>query len=221
MDQFKRIGPFFLSLMFPKTCVSCRGEGSHFCQDCLSLLPLTQWTYPLPPSSPLSTLFSAVSYEEPLARLLIRKLKYTPFLRDLSLQCAFLIGAHIVETRPDQDFSRFLLVPVPLHKKRLKWRGFNQAEEIAKELSGLLGAELVSNVLFRVRPTKPQVELSEKERIENIKGAFLVKDSALVKNRDILLVDDVSTSGGTMEECARALQGAGASRVFGAVVARG
>ena len=119
----------------------------------------------------------------------------------------------------------FLLVPVPLHKKKLKQRGFNQAEEIAKKLSEALKISLVADLLIKVKETLPQVGLPMEERKENLKGVFAIKNFTPTPNfgvgaSKILLVDDVYTTGSTMEECAEVLKKAGAKEVWGVVAAR-
>jgi len=120
------------------------------------------------------------------------------------------------------DFSGFLIIPVPLEKRRMKWRGFNQSREIAEELasSSGLGLRVLNNVLIKTKETLPQVELSDEARKENIKGVFLVKKD-LIKNKKILLVDDVYTTGATMIECARVLRESGAREIIGIAIARG
>lgn len=117
--------------------------------------------------------------------------------------------------------SEFVLIPVPLDKKRLRWRGFNQAEELAKGISKFLNIEILNNILIKTKETLPQVELSDEERKENIKGAFACQNQEKIKGRKILLVDDIYTTGSTMEECARVLKKAGAKEIIGIVVARG
>jgi ComF family protein len=120
----------------------------------------------------------------------------------------------------EKNFSDFILIPIPLEKKKLKWRGFNQSEEIGKKLAENLKIPIFSNVLFKIKETRPQVELSEKERRENIRGCFLVKNKDLIKNKKILLLDDVFTTGSTMEEAAKTLKEAGAKEIVGIVLAR-
>ena len=112
------------------------------------------------------------------------------------------------------------LIPVPLFKRKLKKRGFNQAEEIAKELSRVLKIPLISDNLIKTKETPPQVNLSEKEREENLKNAFFCKNPALIKQKKIFLIDDVYTTGSTMEECAKTLKQSGAKEIWGIVVAR-
>lgn len=112
-----------------------------------------------------------------------------------------------------------MLVPVPLHPRRLAWRGFNQSLELARDLSGRLARPLVRNALIRIRDTTPQSLLPGSRRLGNILGAFEA-DPAIVAGRTILLVDDVMTTGATVETAARALRLAGAVRVDVLVVAR-
>lgn len=105
------------------------------------------------------------------------------------------------------------VMPVPLHKKRLRWRGFNQALILCNEISRHTGLWVDPLTLKRIRWTHPQTRLPLKERPGNVKDAFAVARPDFVKDRVILLVDDVSTSGSTLMECARVLKKAGARRV--------
>ena len=117
--------------------------------------------------------------------------------------------------------SDFILIPVPLDKKRLKWRGFNQAEEVGKELYKFFNIPLISDCLIKIKQNLPQIELSGKQREENTKGVFSVKTKELINGKKIVLVDDIYTTGSTMEECAKVLKTVGAKEVLGIVVARG
>ena len=110
-----------------------------------------------------------------------------------------------------------LLLPVPLHPRRLKARGFNQALLLAQ---GFPDRPTGLEVLKRLRHTVPQVGLNPKERRDNVKGAFGVSQPAAVKGRKILLIDDLYTTGSTVRECARVLRRAGAARVEVLTVAR-
>lgn len=117
------------------------------------------------------------------------------------------------------DASRFnwrkadCIAPVPIHPIRRRLRGYNQSELLARRLGELTGLPLV-NAAVRTRHTRPQVELSGDERRANVKGAFGVPDPSLVKDRTILLVDDVATTCSTIYECSLSLLSAGASRVY-------
>jgi len=118
----------------------------------------------------------------------------------------------------DQDL---ILVPIPLTMKKERKRGFNQAKEIAKELSNKLELPLIDDVLLKIKETLPQVDLEENLRIQNPKGSFLVKNEHKIMGKKILLVDDVYTTGSTMEECSKILRDAGAKEVWGVAIARG
>jgi len=163
---------------------------------------------------------SFAEYEGGL-RGLIHLLKYesvTPAAGPLGGMLAQAIG----ELLPGCRSSMPLLIPVPLHKSRTSARGFNQSELIAraaaKRLPGRL--EVVCGALVRQRDTVSQVGLSREERIANVRDAFRVTGPRRVRGRDIILVDDVMTTGTTLSECARVLKQAGAERVWAATVAR-
>jgi ComF family protein len=125
-----------------------------------------------------------------------------------------------------KNFSLFkdnpLLIPVPLHKKRLNWRGFNQAGLLAKDISDAYHMSYRGDVLARIADPKHQADIKAKEdRINNVRSNFVVTDSALVRGRTIILVDDICTTGATLNECARILKESGAKKVIGFVIARG
>jgi len=113
-----------------------------------------------------------------------------------------------------------LIVPVPLHRKKLRSRGFNQSVLLSEIFSSHWGIPLERHNLGRIRWTEPQVNLSAADRKANVKGAFSVRNPERVRGRRVLLVDDVLTTGSTVEECARMLKGAGADEVTVITVAR-
>jgi competence protein ComFC len=113
-----------------------------------------------------------------------------------------------------------LIVPVPLHPRRLRWRGFNQSVLLAREVGRAYSTAMDPFVLARRRETPPQTQLTEIERRRNMRGAFAVNPNRSVKNKSILLVDDVYTSGATVNECSRALRRAGAKQVYVLTLAR-
>jgi len=211
---------FLLDLFFPKHCFNCQQEGEYLCPDCQACLEISS-IHQKEKYSCLDDLCFATDYQKPLVKKLIKLFKYEPFIKELAITLTSLIIEHFQLLDQKPDFSDFVLIPVPLEKRRLKWRGFNQAEEIAKELSSFLTIPLINNVLIKTRETLPQVELSDEERKENIKGAFFCQSPEKIKKRKILLVDDVYTTGATMTEAARVLKKSGAKEVIGIVVARG
>ena len=130
------------------------------------------------------------------------------------------LAALLVERAPFVVGVYDVVMPVPLHVERLRWRGFNQAQFLAQPLARAAGVALDPHSLQRVRPTRPQVDLDEKERRHNVLGAFRVTRPQRIAGRSILLVDDVYTTGATVNECSRALLQAGAKRVDVLVLAR-
>jgi ComF family protein len=161
---------------------------------------------------PFTRARAAALYDGPVA-LVIKRFKF-------NIQLAFLQVMQLWLQRPscrELAAAADLLVPVPLHKKRLKSRGFNQALLLAWAFPE---SPWSREALVRTRHTVPQVELKPQERKANVKGAFAVSDPALVQGRQVLLVDDLYTTGATVKECARVLRRAGARRVEVLTVAR-
>lgn len=130
----------------------------------------------------------------------------------------YLIG--VLETEIRSMECPDVIIPVPLHPKRLRNRGFNQAVMVARPLSKRLGVSLDVDTLVRASDPGPQVDRERKERIQAVKGIFDVEDPQRIKGKNVLLIDDVLTTGATVNECARALKKSGASRVEILTIAR-
>jgi len=148
-------------------------------------------------------------------RQAIHELKYRN-LRALAQPLARLLRDYLADSPLPAD----ALVPVPLHSKRLKERGYNQSRRLAQELGKLMNVPVVDDCLFRRRHTSPQTRTSSaEERKRNIADAFACHNDNL-RHKQVLLIDDVATSGATLDACAVALKAAGASSVWGLVLAR-
>jgi competence protein ComFC len=222
--MWTKVKNFILDLLYPQFCFNCGKEGSYLCQDCQSILEILnthQKHQTHPPAGGLKDLYFALPYQSLLIKNLIQKFKYRPFVKELAQPLTSLIITHFQLLDKKPNFSDFILIPVPLEKRKLKSRGFNQTEEIGKELSKFLKIPLLNNILAKIKETPPQVDLFDEERKENIKGVFTVRNGGLIKNRKILLVDDVYTTGSTLEECANVLKETGVKEIIGIVVARG
>ncbi len=107
-----------------------------------------------------------------------------------------------------------VILPVPISDKKLKTRGYNQSELLAKEISQKLNCDTYNNILIRVKDTVTQTNLTRKERQENLKDAFAINDKKLIKNKNVLLIDDVLTTGSTAEECSKVLLKNAAKNVY-------
>jgi len=153
-------------------------------------------------------------------RGLIHLLKYD-HVRPAARLLGRMLAKAVEDLRPDLGDTLPVVVPVPLHAARLRERGFNQSEEIARAALRLLpGFRMSTRVLVRQRATVSQIGLTRHQRRANLRGAFAVAAPEDIAARDVLLVDDVFTTGTTVSECARVLRRSGASRVFVATVAR-
>ena len=148
-------------------------------------------------------------------RQAIHQLKYKN-LRALAVPLAKLLQDYLTANPLPAE----VLVPVPLHQKRLKERGYNQSNLLARELGKLINLPVVDECLIRQRYAPPQARTSTlDERRTNVIDAFICRDHKL-KGKQILLIDDVSTSGATLDACATALKASGATSVWGLVMAR-
>ena len=122
--------------------------------------------------------------------------------------------------REPEAFAADVLVPVPQHPSRVRERGYNHAELIARPVARILGIPFRSYLLVRTRPRPDKLRLTRRERWETVRGAYAMHQDAQVDKVRVLLVDDVFTTGATLDACSRALRGAGAARVLGVTVAR-
>jgi ComF family protein len=120
---------------------------------------------------------------------------------------------YALENIPTNEID--FIVPVPLHRLRLKEREFNQSEILASRLAKYFNIPLIKNSLIRTRPTPPQANLSKEERLKNVNGAFKLRENELLKGKNILLIDDVFTTGSTVDQCAKVLKKEGKAREVG------
>lgn len=127
--------------------------------------------------------------------------------------------AEVIKREADEE-EYDLILAVPLHVRRVRQRGFNQSLLLARETGRIAGIGVSSGALIRHRWTVPQVGLDEKSRRENVRGAFKIKEPACIKDKTILLIDDVFTTGSTVNECAGVLMTGGARAVDAITLAR-
>ena len=219
-----------LDWIFPPHCGGCNELGQRWCSDCQSNTetinfpicnkcgePVNQKNFIHKKCSldleSISFIRSFGYYRPPLSNA-IQKLKYQ---NDIGI--AESLAGYITELYKEINWETDFIIPVPLSRERMQQRGFNQAKLIAKPFSLIINRPLLSNVLVRISNTKSQVGLSREERKNNVKQAFLVKDDIIMGKR-IVLVDDVSTTGATLEACAKALKKAGATSIVGLTLAK-
>ncbi len=224
----------FLNLLFPKYCLGCKKEGVWICDECAATLAyakitLCPWCSKVPTvcgfvcqecrsKTNLSQIIWAYDYNNKLVEKLVLSLKYAYVEEIAEFMGRSLATLFAADTRKEGDY---IVVPVPLHKRRMKERGFNQAERIARAFAKQLGLLPAAHVLVRVKHTKSQVGLSKEERSANVSEAFSVRDAGALSGKTIILIDDVYTTGATLREAARALIAAGAKKVIGVAFAKG
>jgi ComF family protein len=223
--------PRLLRVLWPPRCLAC-GEDGHdgrdLCLACASDLPWNRvacptCALPLPAPAPacgaclqrpppLDAIHAAFVYVQPLDRLLPR-FKFHGDLAAGRLLAQLMADAFAGTDRPEA------VVPVPLHRRRLRSRGYDQALELARPLAHALGLPLRADALCRVRATAAQSELSALARRRNVRDAFVVAGAAKLPAH-VVLVDDVMTTGATLHAAAKALRRAGVQRVDAWVCAR-
>lgn len=236
-----KITDSFFDLMFPKFCVGCKKEGAYLCRDCKDLLQI--YHFPFCPmcknkisnrekcsrhqsckQSRVKLCLSPFSYDNILIKNLIHNFKYE-FIKSIGPELAVFMTESIKKSallnRQDAiPLNRILIIPVPLHRRRLAWRGFNQSEILAREIAKDLSLELFRG-LKRIRNTKPQIDMPDREkRDENIKDAFVCEKPKKIKHKIVILIDDMITTGATIEECAKVLKKSGAKEVWALTVAK-
>lgn len=230
-----------LDTLFPLYCLGCEKKGAWLCSVCLGQLPIhleQRCSFCLRHITPygqvcfscrdtaapaLDGTFVASPYHGSLLPHAIHTFKYR-FIPGLAIPLGTLLASAIEKSSlPLPD----LILPVPLHRRRLRFRGFNQSELLARTLAESLtpglGIPVLTDVLLRTRFTKPQMKTeSREERLANLKNAFALTEGKkeYITGKSIWLIDDVATTGTTLEECARVLKQHGAQTVFGVVLAR-
>ncbi len=218
-----------LDLLFPPRCVSCRRRGAWFCARCRREIvelapPLCERCGQSIPSGRLCSLcrrrplqidaIRSVGYLEGGLREAIHAFKYRG-VRALAQP----LGDMLVEGHRQHAVQADLIIPVPLHAARHTQRGFNQSLLLAERLARQTGTPVNAIDLQRVRDTRSQVGLNVCDRYANVADAFAWQGAPL-RGRRVLLIDDVCTTGATMQACAVALRAAGAATVWGLTVAR-
>jgi len=179
----------------------------------------------------LAGILVAADWENLLLRQIVYEYKYR-FIKELALPLSSLItdflNLHGIDKLFNCPADQLVIIPVPLHKRRLSWRGFNQSELLAKLVVQKFNLPLASDVLLRHRYSLPQMGITDKnQRRKNITNSFTLSTKLTVeqqfffKNKTIILIDDISTTAATLEECAKTLKALKPKEIWGLVIARG
>lgn len=235
LRQLKNV---LLDTLFPAHCLSCGKEGIFLCRDCNAAIPLlppvcigcamlTPKTDTNPPGHtcrrcrakiPIRVFISPLLYRTPLARRLIHELKYRR-ITTLAPLLADMIVSYIRYYRIELP-TQAIIIPIPLHPRKERVRGSNQATLIAENLAQQLSLTLDTETLIRSIATPPQSALNAAKRHKNVRNIFSIQDKQHLRGTTVILVDDVKTTGATLEQAARALKKGGVRYIWAITVAR-
>lgn len=221
-----------LDLLFPRFCIGCRRHGTLLCASCAAKLerqnPQECAVCRLPslagttchacaPATALDQTLIALRFDDPLVQKLVHLLKYR-YVEEIADHLGAALVGVVAEYGADRDA---LLAPIPLHSRRERTRGFNQSALLARAVAARTGRPVSDHLLVRRRTTSQQAKLNRDARLRNLRGAFAMAKTLEKLPRSVMLVDDVVTTGATLEACARTLKTAGVQRVSALAVARG
>lgn len=227
-----KIRKLILDALFPPLCIHCAAhlrDSSTLCARCLSLIRAHETMFcpsclrRLPENkkgchkNAHYLLAPLGNYDDAALRALIHALKYKG-AKEASYTLSALLARYVSQLQLDAD--DYLVIPIPLSHKRMRERGFNQAELIAGDIASRYHLEMRSDILCKIKHTPTQTGLSKKERKTNLLGCFELRDKKGVHGRSVILVDDVFTSGATMDEAARTLKEAGVKKIIALVLAK-
>lgn len=228
-----------LDILFPRYCIQCRKIGAYLCTSCFSYISFIEtgfcvvcqrqaidgMTHPVCRGKyTIDGVFSSLMYAG-VVKKLVYQFKYPPYIRHLEGVLTDLFYEGIIQKEAAYRIlqQEAMFVPIPLHASRLRKRGYNQSNVLARSLGNRLQIPVL-DCLERIKKTKTQVGLSQAERQENSKDAFAItkKHAAMLSHIDqIFLIDDVVTSGSTLKEAAKVLKKAGVGKVWGMTLAHG
>lgn len=203
-----------IDLIFPRTCVVCgellSPQENDICINCLSTLPKIEKIHLDEIEKSFwgkveierATSFMYYHKNSPY-NILIHRLKYKN-RPDTGDRLAFLAAKEIAESGFFDDIDA--IVPLPLSKRKMRQRGYNQCDYIAKGLSRATGIPVIKNAVKRLKSNETQTHKSRDERWQNVEGIFALSDATLIEGKHILLIDDILTTGATLASCAKSIQ---------------
>jgi len=222
------------SLVFPHHCTMCGRplEDGYFCKECYDKLPFINGNTCFICGCELPDGFDMCEECAETGHYFYRNISVFKYTREFSsIVHKFKYHGHRYLARPfaeqmsikikEMDFPVDYIIPVPLHHEKEEERGYNQSYLLAKYIGKTLGIKVLDNVLIRDMYTESQTMLKKERRKENVCGAFSVKNRIIVHSKIILLIDDILTTGSTLDECARVLLDNGVKKVYTATLATG
>lgn len=225
-----------LDTLFPIRCLGCKEEGTWACRSCCNRIPIKvedtclvckilsqrgKTCFDCRKSCTLGGVFSFLDYDHFMVKQLLKVSKYG-YVQDAMQPLIQTVESHFLSKLEllDIDPRALVFVPVPLHPRRLRDRGFNQAELIARRFAEISGGKF-SPAIARRHNRPPQASLDEFDRGRNIRHNIWCADPEAIQGKFVCIVDDVTTTGSTLDECGRALRAVSAAEVWGIVLAKG
>lgn len=205
-----------LNFIFPQKCIGCGVSGELLCENCLLKIPE-------PEDNLGDHAIVPFSYKDKTMKEAIKMLKFKGAFSVASPIAKFMRETVLEELSEKIEMDavpageKVILIPIPMHEKRLQERGYNQAEILAEQMviKEDKNFTLETDVLFKIKNTESQVTTKDKKsRSHNLKDAFEARNARKIRGKIVILVDDVITTGATMEECAKTLKKAGARKIY-------
>lgn len=203
----------FLNILFPKKCLNCGKYGSYLCEDCFIKYNLNFKIFKI--SNKSYEYFMYLDEYKNDIRTKILKFKFydAPYMNEFFLE--------FLDNKSCDFLKKFdIIIPVPMYKDKMLRRGYNQTELISKNLSKKINVKYHSDVLIKLKSNKTQSLLNKKERIENVKNVFEIQNSEKINGKNIILVDDIFTTGATALECSKLLKNKGANNICVLVISK-
>ena len=225
MDVEERINPIkyikwhILDILFPENCLGCKSRGESLCDRCIPNIRKAE-------RETDTNIVAIYDYRDPIIKKAIWNLKYYHKL-SLGHKLGQLLYENLLEEISDMQLYTMgrpiYVIPVPISYKRMKNRGYNQAEVIASGFTSMAKREILKlkkDIVYKRLDTKPQARIANRnKRLQNIKNVFGVKDKSEISGHTFIVIDDVTTTGGTMNEVMKILKKNGAKKVIGFAVA--
>jgi competence protein ComFC len=204
-----------LNILFPLECLGCGQNDKLLCSECFSSIKINKANFFN--TEFIDQVHVSASFHQPLLQKIIHSYKYS-YLEKLSEPLSELVIDYY--NKVEDKLENPVIIPVPLHSKRLLVRCFNQSELIAQNFCQKFKYQLKNDLIFRVKHTEQQAKLNKGGRIKNIQGAFKILDLEFVKDKNFIIIDDLYTTGSTVGEIAKLLKNNGAQQIWCLVVAK-
>ncbi len=206
------------SIFFEEKCANCKKIGKILCTKCIQELPKPEHDLP-------SHIYSLFEYRDKTVKKILTDAKYRKKFNGLNIFGPYLESAILditSEYKELNNYTQIILIPVPISKKRLRTRGYNQAEIIANSIINNTKDEYILgvNIIKKIKDRTPQASIhNRKDRLKSPIGTFSIKNKEILQNSLCIIIDDITTTGGTIKEMRRILLESGALDVFGVTIA--